>query len=354
VSASTASLAELEGVARQLGKDRFDDHAARGLGRAFDEYVGRRRRPIGPLAAVVDGRSYPSLYAAIVDPAATFGTAELRLIRPPASDVEWEYLLPFSRIVFHDDGSADVYDPSGGSPRRAIARILLREHYLVRSKADDAPDQAPSGRPVRIPSLVGTVAQGITICRAASIVPFEVALLLYLAEERARYEVDLVNSTLLADPRAGRLALSRRVRRSSRVAWGLDRKIGRGHLSLLAARCLEVLVESNGLTSIELRPVFGGVRELVESALQGLVRQRYATFDPRTGVFRARIEAFLPPAAPEEGAAAPPVRPELRTSVQELIAAADAHAACPLCGRPLPEGPRALLCDDCMAKVGLA
>jgi hypothetical protein len=204
-----------------------------------------------------------------------------------------------------------------------------------------------------MPALVGTIDQGVTICRALPVVPLEVALLLYLAEERARFELDLVHATVLADPRAGRLAASRRVRRSSRVAWGLDRRIGRGHLSLLAARSLEILVESNGLTSIELGHVFGGVREMVDSALQTLVRQRYATFDPRTGVYRARIESFLPPSQPASAAPPPPVRPELRTGVLELIAAADARASCPLCGKPLAAGPSALLCDDCADKVGI-
>ncbi len=354
MSASTASLGELEGVARQLAKDRFDEHAARGLGRAFEEYVGRRRRAVGGLEILVDGRPFPTLYAALVDPAATFGSAELRLDRSSGTDAEWEYLVPFSRLVIHDDGSAELFGAQGEAPRRAIARVLLREHYVVRSRAEDAPGAPGSDRGAGVPSLVGTLTQGITICRAAPIVPFEVALLLYLAEERVRYEVDLVHAALLADPRTGRLALARKVRRPARLAWGVDRKIGRGHVSLLAARCLEVLVESNGLTSIELRHVYGGVRELVESALQSLVRQRYATFDPRTGVYRARLEAFLPPSPAEGVSAAPPVRPELRTSVQELIAAADARAACPLCGQPLPPDPHALLCDDCAAKVGLA
>jgi hypothetical protein len=350
---STVSTVELEEFARRLAKERFDEYAARGLGQAYEEYVGRRRRTVGPLALSVGGRAYPSFYAAIADPGASFAAVELRLDRPAPPAGDWEFLLPFERIVFHDDGSAELHPPGGAAPRRAIGRILLREHYFVRSRAEDTPG-APGAAGFRMPSLVGTVAQGIAICRAAPVLPFEVALLIYLAEERVRFEVDLVHSSLLCDPRAGRLAASRRVRRPSRVAWGLDRKIGRGHLSLLATRCLEVLVESNGLTSIDLAHVFGGVREIVDSALQALVQQRYAAFDPRTGVYRARIESFLPPTQPAVVAPVAPVRPELRTGVQELIAAADARATCPLCGKPLPAGPGTLLCEDCAKKVGIA
>lgn len=348
---TTVSSVELEEITGRLARERFDDYAARGLTRAYEEYVGRRRRTVGPLAVSVNGRAYPSLYAVIADPQAKFTSGELRLEGPVAPSGEGEFLTPFERIVLNGDGSAELHPPDGAAPRRAIARVLLREHYLVRSRADDAPRSR--GAPFRIPSLIGTVEQGITLCRAAPLVPFEVALLLYLAEERARFEVDLVHTSLLGDPRAGRLAAARRVRRPSRIAWGLDRKIGRGHLSLLAARCLEVLVESNGLSSIDLAHVFGGVRELVDSALQALVEQRYAAFDPRMGTYRARLEAFLPRTEPSAPTPASPVRPELRTSVQELIDAADARAACPLCGKPLPEGPRALLCDDCATKVGL-
>ena len=349
---STVSSVEIEEIARQLAKERFDDHAARGLARAYEEFVGRRRRSVGPVALSVDGKAYPSYYAVLADPTAKFATGEVRLERPAASPNDWEFLPPLEKVVFHDDGSADLHGPEGAAPRRAIARVLLREHYVVRSKADDRPEARP-GALARIPGLLGTLEQGTTICRAASVLPFEVAFLLYLPEERARFEVDVVHSTLLCDPRAGRLAAARRVRRTSRIAWGLDRKLGRGHLSLLATRCLEVLVESNGLTGIDLAHIFGGVREIVDSALKSLVEQRYAAFDARTGTYRARIDEFLPVAPGAPSLPLPPVRPELRTSVQELIAAADARAACPLCGKPIPGGPHVLLCDDCAEQVGL-
>jgi hypothetical protein len=349
---STVSAVELDAIARGLARERFDDYAARGLGRAYQEYVGRRRRSIAPVSLVVDGRPYPSIYAVIADPEAKFATGEVRLDRPAASAADWEFLTPFERVVFHEDGSADLHPPGGAPPRRAIARVLLREHFLVRSRAEDA-GEVPGVSWPRIPSLVGTLQQGIAICRAGSVLPFEVALLGYLAEERVRFEIDTVHSMLLADPRAGRLAASRRVGRTPRLAWGLDRRIGRGHLSLLATRSLEVLLESNGLTGIDLAHIFGGVREMVDSALQALVQQHYATFDPRTRIYRARLEAFLPATTSRAAPAPAPVRPELRTGVQELIAAADARAVCPLCGKPLTPGPQTLLCDDCARKVGL-
>jgi len=346
---STISSVELGELARKLAGDRFDDYAAGSLARAYDEYVGRRRRAIAPVSIRMNGTEYPSIYALLADREAEFTGGELRLATPPTSP-EAEFLTPVERVVFAADGSAEVHPPGGGAPQRAIARLLLREHYVVRPKGDDAPGASRSG--FRLPSRFGTLAEGIATCRSGPVIPFEVAFLLYLGEERARLEVDAVHMTLLADPRAGRLAASRRVSRPSRLAWGLDRKIGRGHLSLLAARCLEVLVESNGLTAIDLVHVFGGVRELVDSALQALVQQRYVTFDGRTGIYRARLDGFLPRTeAPREAVA--PVRPELRTSVQELIAAADARSACPLCGKPLPADRTTLLCDDCAAKVGL-
>jgi hypothetical protein len=352
VGASTVSSVELSGVARQLAGERLDEYAQRGLGRAYEEYVVRRRRAVGALALTFNERRVPSFYALLTEPALKFETGEVRIEGAPTAP-DWEFLVPFERVVLRADGSAELYGPGGAAPRRAIARLLLREHYMVRSREEETAAVGASA-PARMPGLVGTIDQGITICRALPVVPLEVALLLYLAEERARYELDLVHGEVLADPRAGRLASARRVRRSSRVAWGLDRRIGRGHLSLLAARSLEVLVESNGLTSIELGHVFGGVREMVDSALRTLVRQRYATFDPRTGVYRARIEAFLPPSQPGPVTPPVPVRPELRTGVQELIAAADARATCPLCGKPLPASPSTLLCDDCAEKVGIA
>ncbi len=125
-------------------------------------------------------------------------------------------------------------------------------------------------------------------------------------------------------------------------------------MPLLASRCLAVIVESHGLTALEMTHVFGGVRELVDSALQGLAARGLVTFDRRTGVYRPRLDAFMPVPVAEPSAPPPDTggaNPALRTSVQELLAAADARASCPLCGAPLPSDAKGILCDKCAAEV---
>jgi hypothetical protein len=345
----TASLTELDAVARRLAGDRFDDYSARALARGYEEYTARARRAVGPVALAAGDRTFASFYELLQDPAGTIAEAELRLVGEPTTNGGWEYLVPFERIAFHADGAADLYPAGGGASRRAIVRVLLREHFLARTRAEEERG-ASGGARVALPGLFGTLEQGLGICRTQVVLPFEVAILAYLPDQRARYELDLSRMVLLADPRAGRMPVARRVVRSARVAWGLDRKVGRGDISLLAARCLEVLVESNGLSTVELTHLFGGVRELVDSALQGLVQRRLASFDRRTGVYRARLDAFQPEARTAEE---PPPAPDpaLRTSVQELLAAADARATCPLCGRRIPPAPGSILCPDCAAMV---
>jgi hypothetical protein len=347
---ASVALPELDRLARRLAGDRYDDYSARALNRSYEEYVARRRRTVGPVTVSSGGRAFPSFFSLLGNPDVDLKDGTIRLDEPPKSAELWEFIAPFEKIVFAPDGSAELHRAGNGGPRRAISRVLLREHFLPRSRAEE--DRAASGGlRIQLPSLIGTLEQGLGICRTQSLIPFSVAILLYLPEERIRYEFDLVRMTLLADPRAGRLPAARRVPRTSRISWGLDRAVGRGDLSMLATRCLEVLVESNGLSSVELTHVFGGVRELVDSAVQGLVQRRLVAFDRRTGVYRAQLDAFLPaPAKPEE--APPTADPALRTSVQELIAAADARATCPLCGRHLPAAPGSILCAECAAMVG--
>jgi hypothetical protein len=345
----TAPLAELDGVARRLAGDRFEDYSARALARGYEEYTARGRRAVGPVALASGDRSFGSFYELLADPTVTLGEAELRFVGGAPADTGWDFLLPFDRIAFHSDGSGELHPAGGAAPRRAIVRVLLREHFLARTRAEEERG-ASGGARVALPGLFGTLEQGLGICRTQVVLPFAVAVLVYLPEQRARYELDLSRMVLLADPRAGRLPVARRVVRSSRVSWVVDRKVGRGDLSLLAARCLEVLVESNGLSTVELSHLFGGVRELVDSAVQGLVQRRLATFDRRTGVYRARLEAFHSEVrAPEEPA--PSADPALRTSVQELLAAADARATCPLCGRHIPPAPGSILCPECATMV---
>jgi len=353
---TAVSSPEIDALASQLGGARHDAYSQRALGRAAEEYLSRRRPPLAEVALTVDGKEYPHLFAAIADPNAKFETGEIRLDPIPSPGAAWRFLLPFERLVFDSDGSVEIHPLEPGPSVRAIARVVVREHYLLRSQADEE-RAAKGGARVELRGIGGTMAEALAACRDEALVPFGVAILAYLPEERFRYEFDVLHSTLLPDPRAGRLSPGQRVRRPARLAWALDQYVARSDLSLLGIRCLEVLVESPGLTSVELSHVFGGVRELVDSALQGLVQHRLVTFDRRTAVYRPRLDAFLPPA--DVPATRPDLTPAggdpaLRTSVQELLAAADARATCPLCGAPLPAGPRSILCDNCSAQVGAA
>jgi hypothetical protein len=351
---TSVALPELDQLARTLAGERHDAYSQRALAHAFDEYAGRHRPTLSDVAIVADGKEYAHIAAFLADPAGRFETGELRLTAPPTSPTAWRFLLPFERLDFAADGSVELRSVDGAAPVRGIARVLMREHYQVRSAADET--RGASGGPrIEMRGLRGTLAEAAAACRAAAIVPFGAALLVYLPEERIRYEFDVVHSTLLPDPRSGRLSPQRRTRRSARLSWALDQYVARSDLSQFGVRCLEVLVESPGLTSVELSHVFGGVRELVDSTLQGLVQRRLVVFDPRTGLYRARLEAFdpgVPNVRAEPGAAG--ADPSLRTSVQELIAAADARATCPLCGKALPPGPKSILCADCAARVASA
>jgi hypothetical protein len=346
-------LPELDKLAHELAQERHASFSERALGRAYEEYLARRRTPLAPFRLKADGRDYGNFYELVADPLAGAETIEVRLDPPPPPGAAWEFLRPFERVVFAADGGADVYPIGGGDPEHVIARFLLREHYLPRTQAEE--DRAASGGPrVALPTQLRSWQEGVAACRTRGLLPFSVAILLYYPDERISYEQDFVRSLILTDIRAGRFAAPRQVHRTSRTSWKLDRTIGRGDMPILAARSLSVLVESQGLTAVEMTNIFGGVRETVDSALQGLAARGFATFDRRTGLYRPKLEAFSPPPIVADGTPAPTPggsNPALRTSVQELIAAADARASCPLCGDPLPPGSKGLLCAKCAAEV---
>lgn len=347
-----ASLDDLQAFARRTAGGRHDDFSSEALSRAVTEYAGGRREVLAPFRVTVDGREYSSVLTALADPGTTFDTAELRLVDPPAPGPTWDWLAPISRITFYGDGSAEVAPlDKPGTQERAIARLLLREHYIPRSREDVAhsgPAAASGGLPSQLESLKDSVA----FARKHGVVVFATAVLLYFANYRVRFELDLLNDTLLRDPRAGRWPVTRRVHRTSRIAHAVDAFLARGELPVYSARALEFLVETHGVTPLEITPVLGGVREYGASALQGLAARGLATFDRRTGVYRPRFDAFLGAEPGDAAPRAPLPNPALRTSVMELLAAADSRATCPLCGDALPPGPRRLLCDRCAAEVG--
>jgi DNA-binding MarR family transcriptional regulator len=186
-------------------------------------------------------------------------------------------------------------------------------------------------------------------------VPFAIALEVYLAAERVRYEIDVLDSALQLDLRAGRLPPDRRVGRSARFSHGVDTVVARGDLTYPSGRCLEVIAESNGLTALDIAPLFRGRGESGSPALDSLVQRGLVAYDHRTATFRPRVEAFLTVGESTgdlEDPLPPSSNPGLRTSVLELLSAAEARATCPLCGKALPPGPHGLLCAECTAAVG--
>ncbi|MCI4368356.1 MAG: hypothetical protein L3K09_02165 [Thermoplasmata archaeon] len=347
------SLDELQSFAGRVAPGRHDADSARALARSLDEYRSRVRPRLADLSLVVNGIPFPSFFAAIDDPRAIFDSSEILFSGGAHAGASWDYLPPTSRIVFSPDGSAQLHSPDPSAlPRRAIARFLLRENYVPRPVDQSlATEVAP---PVGPRMALATIADSATYVRQRGVVPFAAALLLYLSEERVRFDLDLVDGALRPDPRAGRLPMDRKVRRPSRLAFAVDGYVARGDLSTESAHALEVLFETHGLTAVELAQVLGGVPEIVASALQSLTARRLATYDRRTGVYRPRLETFLSPAerARIPAEALPPMpNPALRSSVAELIAAADSRATCPLCGDPLAPGHRGILCAKCEAEV---
>lgn len=348
---SLVSREELNRLASRAPGQQHDAFSQRALDAAVEEYLARRRAPIARYAIEVDGKPFPSLVAAFLS-----DTPFDVLVFTPHDEAPqgpaWEYSPRYRRAELRADGSAELVPgraPADGKALRAIVRLLVREHYLPRPGRTEGESNAihPLSDLATLPELVRHV-------RSTGEVPFSLAALLYLNESRVRYEIDLVDGLVLPDLRAGRLSRKRWVRRSSRTAHAIDRYVARGELPVTTARALEVLAETNGLTAVELSQVLGGVRELGSSALKVLEARGLATLDRRTGVYRVRPDAFLPGGGGRSGASPPlppAANPALRTSVMELMAAADARATCPLCGDPLPAGPSRILCAKCTALV---
>lgn len=348
---ASVSVPELQAFARQAAGERHDVFSEAALVRAHDEYVASRHEAIAPLQLTVGGKPFDTLYRALADPTATFWEAQIAVVDPPPAGPAWDWTLPFRRLTFVSDGAAEIEPLDGGAPIRAIARVLRRDYYVPRPASSveaSRPDSGPDPRPGLLP-----LGPSIQLLRKAGFVPFAVALLLYTADGRHRFEVDLLDTVLLRDRRSGRLPTQRRVRRTSRVAFDVDSFVARGELAVRTARVLEMLVESHGLTPFEVSQIFGGVREFGISALRTLQSRGLATLDRQTGIYRPRFEPFRV-ARNRSESSGPLPNPALRTSVAELLAAADSRATCPLCGDPLPPGPHGILCARCQAEVGAA
>jgi hypothetical protein len=348
-----ASRDELQAIASRGAADSHDTYSARALDRAFEEYRARRREKLTSFVPRVDGTEYPSVLHALISDT-PFDKLTLGFPQAAAGDPSWEFLRPIRSLSVDEDGATELVPLApNAKPVRGMARLLLRETYLPRSALQDR--EAIRGVPTRAPRTdLFTPPEWAQFIRQTGTVPFSIALLVYLAEERVRYELDLIGNGLLPDLRHGRLRGVAHVRRSSRIAHALDRYVARGDVSLPNARALEIVFETRGVTAIDMAPVFGGVRERATSSLETLSAKGLVTLDRPSGQYRPQLEAVVPKADRPRSApppASPPANPLLRTSVAELLAAADARATCPLCGESIPPGPRGLLCAKCTALV---
>ena len=351
-----ATKDELHAIAGLGAPEIHDSYSGHALDRAFGEYRARRHEKLTSFVPRVDGTEYPSILHALLSKT-PFDQLTLEFPQASAADPAWEFLRPARSISIDEDGSVVLVAlDAGGAPVRAMARLLLRETYLPRSALQDL--EAVRGVPTRGPRTdLFLLPEWAQFVRRTGVVPFSTAILVYFAEERVRYELDLIDNGLFPDLRHGRLRGVAHVRRSARIAHAIDRYVARGDVSLPNARALEVVFETRGVTAIDLAPVFGGVRERATSSLETLRARGLVTLDRRTGQYRPQLEAVVP--SPERPRVAPspagaPANPLLRTSVAELLAAADARATCPLCGESIPPGPRGLLCAKCTALVGSA
>lgn len=337
-------LEQLEALIRLSRGEAVDRSSHAGLVRTTEEYLAHRGSTLGRVTLEVDDAPAATWYAALVDPGRNFESIRLRLEDPNKEPESWDFLRPFREIHIGGGGEAEIVRPDGGKDR-AMLRLALREHFAPFGSPKDGPAPRPRlSLPIEFASFI----------RTTGTVPFAIALEAYFQEERVRYELDLLDNTLLADPRAGRFRPESRVRRSPRFSHAVDSLVAKGDLSLPSVRAFESIVDSKGFTPAELAPLFSGVEELGRSALDALAARRLVVRDRRTGIYRVRTDALGGPGDRRKATPAnlrPLGDPQLRTSVAELLAAADSQARCPLCGGPMPANSTGLVCPDCLERV---
>ncbi len=323
---------ELADIARGPSNAPLDAPSIEAIAQGLKAYRRSAAPSLGPLKLVIDGKARP-FYQAIADPKVPFARVEVALeAAPPASD--WVFLRPFSRILLAGDGSAEVHPPSGPK-ERVIARWLPREGWRH-------PGHRPSGR---LPTPSGLP----TAIREGGFLPFGAALEIYASEERWRYEIDLLDGRLLADPRAGRYPKAARVRWPSRAAWSLDRLIARSNLAPDDARLLEAVAEIEPGARSDLGGPTQPGRDV--QGLERLAARHLVEADPATGRWQIVPEALGGGTrAPAPRRAPAPAR-GLQESVRGLLAEADARATCPMCGDAFAPGGHGLLCDRCQREV---
>jgi hypothetical protein len=389
-------LDEFAALGRFAPPGRHDAYSQQLLRRRLSEFAIRSRRAAATLALWANGEPlecWASLFQIPGLPADLLITFEGVDPDPEL----WEFVVPPAGLAFDAEGSgtflgrtfdAKVLDPwarSGEVREEAcLVRFALRECYIPRSLQREF-DEGSAADP-DLPSELFSPRRLWEFVRQEGIVPFQLALLVYTAGTRYRYELDLIHGILLPDPRGGKIPLDMIEARSPRLLHGLDRITARTELPLLARRIFEVLFELKGLTETEACVVLGAAPHLARGSLQTLVTHGYVSWDPHEQMYRALPFSVLTeeearremeetakgPRPPEE----PSVRETLESSGDPVEIAENSHdgsvstdgppedsaggtpatdspveTTCPLCGRRTLERYGAVVCPDCEEKT---
>ncbi len=295
---------ELVSLADGVGPRAHDWRSQKTLRQIVDALRRRPPTAIARLAWDLDGTPLRGL-AGLLKTEHFPGKVRVRATEPVMERVAWDFTTPLSAVVFDAKGAGRItyytftphadtpWSPADpGSSEPCVVRFSVREAYVPMSLKQE--EEQRSGKALPQPPFdLFSPAEFSRFVTHHGVVPLRVGLLAYTTKSRHVYDLDFVNNLLVRDHRGGRMSVSQRVVRSTRLYHSLDRFVARRTLPVVPNRILELLFETDGLSPSEVGKILEISRDLASASLDTLVARQKAILDRSRGIYLPLPQSFL-------------------------------------------------------------
>ena len=263
-------------------KEMVDTYARNTLISEAEKYTTRRYRPLSQYEIKIDGKS-GDFYDLILKN--DFKIVDI-IIKEPLLEGVWFYNSPVKKLRILKGGlgfaniligKIDKYKwmNDEGVKDKVMVRAYITRYYQPQTIKMKSEMINPDPPPLSLRSLDNLIKDVLNF----GIVPFEIKLLIYTKAQRFSLLLDLLNSTVVCDPREGVMNPRLFRNRDPMEYVVFDSVIAKIHVPYIARCMFEILFESDGLCLNDIIQILNLPPAVAENNLNVLINKGLVEVD---------------------------------------------------------------------------
>lgn len=222
------------------------------------------------------------------------------IVDEPCFEGVWSYNAPIKKIKIAHEGlgfahiligkiDREKWRSDEGKGNKVMVRSYVTKYYQPITIKMVSHMIEPSPPKFSLRTLENLVKDIVT----QGVVPFEIKLLIYTPVQRFSLTLDLVNSTIVSDPREGKMNPRLYKSREPMEYLMFDSAVASMNLPPIAREILEILLESEGLTLFEISHILNTSIEVAKNNLNALINRNLVVVDESSKPTKYLINAEI-------------------------------------------------------------